>query len=77
VVRATTIPELRAALAGARGAEGPVVVWIEADRYAGVRSYESWWDVPVAAVSSEPSVAAARETYERARRAQRLYLETP
>ena len=43
--------ELRGALAGARGADGPVVVYIETDRYAGVPGYESWWDVPVAEVS--------------------------
>ena len=35
VVRASTIAELRDALAGARGADGPVVVHIEADRYHG------------------------------------------
>ena len=60
-IRAKTIAELRAALAGARGADGPVVVYIEADRYAGVPSYESWWDVPVAEVSDEQTVRAVRE----------------
>jgi 3D-(3,5/4)-trihydroxycyclohexane-1,2-dione acylhydrolase (decyclizing) len=77
VVRTRTIAELRAALADARGADGPVVVHIEADRYAGVPNYESWWDVPVAEVSDEPSVRAAREGYEAARAAQRLHLQTP
>jgi 3D-(3,5/4)-trihydroxycyclohexane-1,2-dione acylhydrolase (decyclizing) len=75
VVRATSVAELREALAGARGADGPVVVHIEADRYKGVPSYESWWDVPVAEISEQPDVRAAREQYERARRAQRPYLE--
>jgi 3D-(3,5/4)-trihydroxycyclohexane-1,2-dione acylhydrolase (decyclizing) len=74
VVRAASIPELREALAGARGADGPVVVYIEADRYRGVPSYESWWDVPVAEVSEEDSVRAARESYERAHAQQRRYL---
>ncbi len=60
VMRATTVDELRAALAEARGAEGPVVIYIEADRYAGVPGYESWWDVPVAEVSEEETVRAAR-----------------
>jgi 3D-(3,5/4)-trihydroxycyclohexane-1,2-dione acylhydrolase (decyclizing) len=77
VIRARTVDELRAALAAARGADAPVVVHIEADRYAGVPSYESWWDVPVAEVSDEPSVRAAREAYEDARRSQRVHLETP
>ena len=74
VVRARTIEELRAGLAGARGADGPVVVYIEADRYAGVPGYESWWDVPVAEVSEQDSVRAARETYELEHAHQRHYL---
>ena len=77
VVRASTVGELREALAGARGADGPVVVYIEADRYRGVPSYESWWDVPVAEVSEEETVRAARESYERAHAHQRQYLRSP
>jgi 3D-(3,5/4)-trihydroxycyclohexane-1,2-dione acylhydrolase (decyclizing) len=78
VLRTSTIPELRAALSDARGsADGPVVVYIEADRYAGVPSYESWWDVPVAEISEEENVRGAREAYERAHEAQRIYLEAP
>ena len=69
--------ELRRALADARGADGPVVVHIEADRYAGVPDYESWWDVPVAEVSENDAVRAAREAYERARGSQRVHLEAP
>jgi 3D-(3,5/4)-trihydroxycyclohexane-1,2-dione acylhydrolase (decyclizing) len=76
VVRTKTIGELRTALAEARGADGPVVVYIEADRYAGVPSYESWWDVPVAEVSEEDTVRAAREAYERDHAAQRQYLRS-
>ena len=77
VVRASTVGELREALAAARGADGPVVVYIEADRYRGVPSYESWWDVPVAEVSEEETVRAARESYERAHAHQRQYLRSP
>ncbi len=76
VVRCKTIAELRDALAGARGTDGPVVVYIEADRYQGVPNYESWWDVPVAEVSDEDSVRAAREGYERDHAAQRQYLRS-
>jgi 3D-(3,5/4)-trihydroxycyclohexane-1,2-dione acylhydrolase (decyclizing) len=65
VIRTRTIAELRRALADARGADGPVVVHIESDRYAGVPSYESWWDVPVAEVSEQLTVETARRTYER------------
>jgi len=77
VVRARTIDELREALAGARGADGPVVIHIEADRYRGVPSYESWWDVPVAEVSEEEGVRAARAAYDDARAHQRQYLRSP
>jgi 3D-(3,5/4)-trihydroxycyclohexane-1,2-dione acylhydrolase (decyclizing) len=75
VLRADTVDELRAALAEARAADGPAVVYVETDRYASVPSYESWWDVPVAEVSEQPDVRDARENYERARRAQRPYVD--
>jgi 3D-(3,5/4)-trihydroxycyclohexane-1,2-dione acylhydrolase (decyclizing) len=76
VIRANSVVELREALAGARGADGPVVVYIEADRYRGVPSYESWWDVPVAQVSEEEDVRTAREAYDRDHRRQRQYLRS-
>jgi 3D-(3,5/4)-trihydroxycyclohexane-1,2-dione acylhydrolase (decyclizing) len=76
VVRARTIEELRDGLAQARGAAGPVVVYVEADRYRGVPSYESWWDVPVAEVSHQDTVRAAREAYERDHARQRQYLRS-
>jgi len=77
VIRAAGVAELRDALAAARGADGPVVVYIEADRYQGVPSYESWWDVPVAEVSVQDGVRAARADYERAHASQRQYLRSP
>jgi 3D-(3,5/4)-trihydroxycyclohexane-1,2-dione acylhydrolase (decyclizing) len=54
-----------------------VAVHIEVDRYAGVPAYEGWWDVPVAEVSDEDPVRAARAAYERDRAAQRSYVQTP
>ncbi|MBV9944941.1 MAG: 3D-(3,5/4)-trihydroxycyclohexane-1,2-dione acylhydrolase (decyclizing), partial [Solirubrobacterales bacterium] len=77
VVRASTIEALGEALAEARDADCPVVVYVEADRYKGVPSYESWWDVPVAEVSEEDSVRSAREAYEREHEHQRHYLKGP
>jgi 3D-(3,5/4)-trihydroxycyclohexane-1,2-dione acylhydrolase (decyclizing) len=77
VLRAASLDELRAALADARRDDGPVAVYIEVDRYAGVPSYEGWWDVPVAEVSDDDAVRAARAEYERAKSAQRQYVETP
>jgi 3D-(3,5/4)-trihydroxycyclohexane-1,2-dione acylhydrolase (decyclizing) len=73
-VQATTIDELRAALEDAKAETGPIVIVIEADRYEGVPSYESWWDVAVAEVSEVPSVRAAREAYETAREDERSHV---
>jgi 3D-(3,5/4)-trihydroxycyclohexane-1,2-dione acylhydrolase (decyclizing) len=75
LLRPRGIDELRAALETAKAESAPVVVHVEVDRYAGVPSYEGWWDVPVAEVSDDPAVRAAREEYERAREEQRLYVE--
>jgi 3D-(3,5/4)-trihydroxycyclohexane-1,2-dione acylhydrolase (decyclizing) len=76
VLRAGSVQELRGALAEAKAHRGgPVVVHVETDRYAGVPSYESWWDVPVAAVGGDDAVRAARAEYEAARERQRAYIE--
>ena len=37
-------------------------------------TFETWWDVPVAAASERPAVHAARDAYESARRLQRTEL---
>jgi 3D-(3,5/4)-trihydroxycyclohexane-1,2-dione acylhydrolase (decyclizing) len=66
VIRATTIDDLRAALAAARTVDRTVVIAIEADRYAAVPSYDTWWDVPVAEVSEVETVSEARAEYDRA-----------
>ncbi|WP_272472798.1 3D-(3,5/4)-trihydroxycyclohexane-1,2-dione acylhydrolase (decyclizing) [Baekduia alba] len=77
VIRCAGVAEVRAALAAARDVrDGPVVVHVEVDRYAGVPSYEGWWDVPVAAVSDSAAVQSARAEYETAREAQRAHVET-
>jgi 3D-(3,5/4)-trihydroxycyclohexane-1,2-dione acylhydrolase (decyclizing) len=67
VIRARSIDELRAGLEAAKTEEGPVVIAVEVDRYEGVPSYESWWDVAVSEVSEVPTVRDARERYEAAR----------
>jgi len=71
VFRARTPDDVAAAVGEARGVDGPSVIHVEVDRYAGVPGYESWWDVPVAEVSEVPAAQAARAEYEHARRAQR------
>jgi len=73
-VGAPTIAALRAALLDARASSESTVIVIETDREERVGGYESWWDVPPAAVSTRPDVQAARRAYEEARRKQRWHL---
>ena len=70
-VHAGGLEELREALAAARREPRTSVIVVRTDRAARVGGYGSWWDVPPAAVSSEPLVQAAREAYEAARLRQR------
>ncbi len=74
VFGAGTVAELRAGLEAAKAEAGPVVIAVEVDRYVGVPSYESWWDVAVAEVSEVAGVRAARERYEAARADERSHL---
>jgi 3D-(3,5/4)-trihydroxycyclohexane-1,2-dione acylhydrolase (decyclizing) len=76
--RARTITELRAALAEARHVQGrPYVVTIETDRYEGVPSYDSWWEVAPAEVSGLAEVRASRERYEKGRKSARRHVRPP
>ncbi len=65
VLTANTPAELKEALATASTIKGrPVAIVVEVDPEPAVPDYDSWWDVPVAEVSSSPRVRAARESYE-------------
>jgi 3D-(3,5/4)-trihydroxycyclohexane-1,2-dione acylhydrolase (decyclizing) len=65
VMTAGTPVELEAALATASGMNGgPVVIVVEVNPEPSVPDYESWWDVPVAEVSTSERVRAARRAYE-------------
>lgn len=70
-VRAHRAEDLMAELESARQSDRTTVIVIEVDGNVGVPSYESWWDVPVAAVSESDSVGQARATYERQRTLER------
>jgi 3D-(3,5/4)-trihydroxycyclohexane-1,2-dione acylhydrolase (decyclizing) len=72
--RATTRDELRAALEEARRQPRTSVVVIEVDPEARVPAYGSWWNVPVAEVSTMPSVQQARKEYEESLRNERSFL---
>jgi 3D-(3,5/4)-trihydroxycyclohexane-1,2-dione acylhydrolase (decyclizing) len=75
VIRAKTVDEFRAALAEVKGVDRTVVIHIPVDRYEGVPSYGTFWNVPVAEVSEMDSVVAARKEYAENRRAERRYLQ--
>ncbi|MEV6600862.1 3D-(3,5/4)-trihydroxycyclohexane-1,2-dione acylhydrolase (decyclizing) [Actinoplanes sp. NPDC051346] len=74
VIRCRTIADLTEGLKRAREADRLTVVHIETDPLSPVPSSESWWDVPVAEVSTLTSTRDARATYDAAKRGQRLYL---
>src|SRR5215469_10453459 len=74
VIRAATIADLRAALASAKEADGPVLICIETDPLVPAPDSNSWWDVPIAEVSELESVTRAHQAYQAARSNQRRYL---
>jgi 3D-(3,5/4)-trihydroxycyclohexane-1,2-dione acylhydrolase (decyclizing) len=74
VWRAETLASFRDALAEARSELRPSVIVVPVDREARVSGYDSWWDVPVAEVSTRREVQTAREAYDVARRRERDFL---
>ena len=71
---AATRDELAAALADARAASETTVVVVETDPTVAAPDSASWWDVPVAEVSTRATTRAAREMYEFQRAGQRPLL---
>jgi len=71
VIRVKSISELRAALAAAKKIDRTVVIHIAVDRYVALPSYDSWWEVPVAATSEAATVRDARRAYEKSKEKQR------
>ncbi|GIL34798.1 3D-(3,5/4)-trihydroxycyclohexane-1,2-dione acylhydrolase (decyclizing) [Phycicoccus sp. DTK01] len=77
VIEVHSRDELVAALAQAKAAPrdgGPVVIHVETDPRVHAPSSESWWDVPVAQVSSLASTQGASTAYRQAKAAQRHHL---
>ncbi len=70
-VTAITPDEIRTALAAAPGRPRPTVIVIPTSPAGRVPSMEGWWDVPVAAASSQSNIHEARARYERALALQR------
>jgi 3D-(3,5/4)-trihydroxycyclohexane-1,2-dione acylhydrolase (decyclizing) len=73
VFRAETIAELKSGLAQAKDEPGPALVHIETDPLVPAPDSETWWDVPVAEVSTLEDTRRARAAYEKAKTAQRPF----
>jgi 3D-(3,5/4)-trihydroxycyclohexane-1,2-dione acylhydrolase (decyclizing) len=74
VLRATSIAQLRDALKQARENDVTTVVHIETDPLVPAPESKSWWEVPVAQVSTRESTKDAFRLYETERAQQRSYL---
>jgi 3D-(3,5/4)-trihydroxycyclohexane-1,2-dione acylhydrolase (decyclizing) len=71
--QASSVEELKAALVECRRHSRTSVIVIEVSYTDKVPDYESWWDVPIAEVSKNPSVKAARDEYEKSRKKERYF----
>ena len=74
VIECSDIASVRAALATAKASDRTTVVYVETDRYAGVGGAETWWEVPIAEVSTSDTVKAARDEWAEQVSAERYYL---
>jgi 3D-(3,5/4)-trihydroxycyclohexane-1,2-dione acylhydrolase (decyclizing) len=69
---ATTPAELADALEQARRESRSTVIHVRVDKDIRVPGYDSWWDVPIAETSDEPSVQEALAAYNEAKTKQRF-----
>ena len=72
-VRATSYLELADALEKCRAQDRVSVVVVETDYNDRVGGYESWWDVPIAEVSTSEKVQEASRRYEEGKRRERRF----
>jgi 3D-(3,5/4)-trihydroxycyclohexane-1,2-dione acylhydrolase (decyclizing) len=73
-IRADTLAAFRDALATTAKETRTSVIVVPVDREARVGGYDSWWDVPVAEVSTTREVQAARAMWEAAQQKERDFL---
>jgi 3D-(3,5/4)-trihydroxycyclohexane-1,2-dione acylhydrolase (decyclizing) len=74
VIRTTTPSDFAEAIATAKKADDSTVIYVETDPLIGAPSSQSWWDVPVSAVSELESTQAARRVYEQHKTTQKTFL---
>lgn len=74
VIKATDAASLNAALASAKQQQRTTVIYIETHLHRTVKGYNAWWEVPVAEVSTSPTVQKAYEAYKENKKQQRIFL---
>ncbi len=74
VIPVRDIPQLKSALVEARRQKRSTVIVIETDAEKRAPGYDSWWDVPIAEVSSLVSVKKARKAFEQAVKNEKYFL---
>lgn len=72
-IRATSVSEIREALATTRDHAGPVVIVVPVIPHADLPPAGVWWDVAPAEVATQPHVAPIRADYEAGLKNQRWY----
>ena len=75
VIECKTYADFVEALKAVQTTDRTSVIYIQDDRYLGIPNYEGWWDVPVAEVSEQPSVQAARTEWATMQAQERYFLE--
>jgi len=75
VIECKTYADFSAALKAVQSTDTTTVIYIRNDRYVGIPNYESWWDVPVAEVSTMPQVEKAHAEWAAMRSQERYFLE--
>ena len=74
VIKVETRAEFADAIKAAKAAPDPIVIYVETDPLVDAPSSQSWWDVPVSAVSTLDSTTTARKFYETRKSEQRPFL---
>jgi|GraSoi_2013_60cm_1033757.scaffolds.fasta_scaffold02523_3 3D-(3,5/4)-trihydroxycyclohexane-1,2-dione acylhydrolase (decyclizing) len=74
VIECKTYGDFVEALKAVQTTDRTSVIYIQNDRYVGIANYEGWWDVPVAEVSTMPSVQGARAEWATMRAQERYFL---
>jgi 3D-(3,5/4)-trihydroxycyclohexane-1,2-dione acylhydrolase (decyclizing) len=73
-MRAENERDLREALSKAKAADRTTLIAVPVSIEQTVPGFESWWDVPVAEVSAQADVVAARSGYLEQRKKQRVFV---